>query len=227
VNDIFFDLDRTLWDFDKNSQNALKQIFEENNLNNFYQNFYQFYSTYKNVNSDLWVKYGKKKISKEELRDTRFLKTLERNKIFDKQLANKISQEYIYLSPRQIELFPTTLETLIELKNRNYNLHIITNGFEEVQYIKLKESKLEEYFDIIVCSEHVGFNKPDKRIFYHALKLANAKIEQSMMIGDDLKIDVLGANQLGIEAILFDPYNDHKTQSFKKINRLEELLSIV
>jgi len=224
LKDIFFDLDRTLWDFEKNSQHALNQIYHKHQLDRHFEHFLHFHQTYKNINSDLWVKYGKKKITKEELRDARFLKTLQHHNIHDESLAIKISDDYIDLSPRQTELFPTTIETLQALKAKNYNLHIITNGFVEVQYIKLKESNLAPYFDVIVCSEHIGFNKPDKRIFYHALEQANAQVETSLMVGDDLKVDILGANQIGMEAVLFDPHNEHKTQAFRKIQQLDELL---
>ena len=224
---LFFDLDRTLWDFEKNSNVALQHIYKEYELDNHFEHFLQFYKTYKNINSDLWVKYGSKKITKEELRDTRFLKTLEKHKIYSPELAKKISEDYIHISPRQTQLFPKTIDTLKELKNRNYSLHIITNGFEEVQYIKLKESLLDSYFDIIVCSEHIGFNKPDKRIFQHAMNQANAKVFESVMIGDDLKIDILGANQIGMEAILFDPNDEHKTKAFQKIKVLDELLTFL
>jgi putative hydrolase of the HAD superfamily len=96
-----------------------------------------------------------------------------------------------------------------------------------VQYIKLNNSKLSPFCDVIVCSEHSGFNKPDKRIFIHALELADAKIEESMMIGDDLQVDVLGANQVGMEAVLFDPEKKHKSRAFRVVNDLKELLEFL
>lgn len=224
---IFFDLDRTLWDFETNSKKALNHIFHEYKLALHFNHFEQFHHTYLKVNADLWKKYGKNKISKQELRNTRFLKTLQQHQVYDETLAATISDAYINLSPKQTQLFPNAIETLQELKNRGYQLHIITNGFEEVQYIKLAESKLRPFFDVIVCSEHIGINKPDKRIFIHALELANAKSEESIMVGDDLQIDILGANQVGIEAILFDPYKKHKSKAFRVIRDLNELLDLV
>lgn len=227
IKHIFFDLDRTLWDFESNSKRALELMYADYSLADLFQSFESFHHSYKNVNSDLWKKYGKQKISKEELRDTRFLKTLEKHKVLNATLAAKLSKSYLDLSPKQTQLFPNTLETLFELKNRNYKLHIITNGFQEVQHIKLEKSKLSSYFDIIVCSEHVGFNKPDKRIFHHALDLAKATAFESMMVGDDLEVDVLGANQLGMEAVLFDPYQRHRSKSFQVLNDIKELLDIL
>lgn len=224
VKHIFFDLDRTLWDFDANSRKALQHIFHEYQLENYIESFYHFHNTYLKINIDLWRKYGKNKITKEYLRDNRFLKTLKHHDIHDEGLAYKISQAYLHLSPKQTQLFPNTLETLTRLYQLGYKMHIITNGFVEAQYIKLKESKLEPFFDIIVCSEHIGFNKPDKRIFKHALSLAHAKAEESLMIGDDLRIDILGANQVGMEAILFDPNKKYKSRAFKIIHSLSELV---
>lgn len=223
---LFFDLDRTLWDFEANSRSALQHIFHEYKLHLHFEEFDKFHRTYLRVNNELWKKYGKKKITKEQLRDTRFLKTLQQHSIFDEALAKEISNAYIELSPKQTLLFPGAIETLQELKKRGYILHIITNGFKEVQYIKLDASGLSPFFDVIVCSEHIGFNKPDKRIFYHALELADAKAEESAMIGDDLEVDILGANQVGMEAILFDPHKRHKSKAFKVIHDLEELLDL-
>lgn len=227
IKHLFFDLDRTLWDFEANSKKALEHIFHEYKLHTHFHHFESFHHTYLKINNDLWKKYGKKKITKEQLRDTRFLKTLQQHQVNDEDLALKISEAYINLSPNQTQLFPNALETLSELKNRGYILHIITNGFQEVQYIKLNNSKLSPFFDVIVCSEHIGFNKPDKRIFIHALELADAKIEESMMIGDDLQVDVLGANQVGMEAVLFDPEKKHKSRAFRVVNDLKELLEFL
>lgn len=227
IKHLFFDLDRTLWDFEANSKKALEHIFHEYKLHTHFHHFESFHYTYLKINNDLWKKYGKKKITKEQLRDTRFLKTLQQHQVNDSDLALKISEAYINLSPNQTQLFPNALETLTELKNRGYILHIITNGFQEVQYIKLNNSKLSPFFDVIVCSEHIGFNKPDKRIFIHALELADAKIEESMMIGDDLQVDVLGANQVGMEAVLFDPEKKHKSRAFRVVNDLKELLEFL
>lgn len=227
IKHIFFDLDRTLWDFEANSKKALQEIFLEHKLISHFNHFESFHHTYLKINADLWKKYGKKKITKEQLRDSRFLKTLQQHEVNDEVLAGKISESYIHLSPKQTLLFPNALETLSELKNRGYILHIITNGFQEVQYIKLNESKLSPFFDVIVCSEHIGFNKPDKRIFMHALELAGAKAEESMMIGDDLQVDVLGANQVGMEAVLFDPEKKHRSKAFRVINDLKELLGFL
>ncbi len=221
---LFFDLDRTLWDFETNSKKALQILFSELSLGDRIEHFNHFHHTYIRINAELWKLYGKGKLNKDELRDSRFLKALEHHKIYDLELANKLSNGYIEISPRQTSLFPNTLETLADLKAQGYKMHIITNGFAEVQYIKLEQSGLSPFFDVIVCSEAVGFNKPDPRVFQHAMTLAQTQSSESIMIGDDREVDIFGAMQAGMRAILFDPQNQYgKTNAEPKIESLSEL----
>jgi putative hydrolase of the HAD superfamily len=221
---LFFDLDRTLWDFEKNSKKALKHLFEEFHLNASIEHFNHFHHTYKRINADLWKKYGKGKITKEELRDARFIETLKHHEIHDEKLATELSNGYIEISPRQTELFPNTLETLVELQHMGYQMHIITNGFQEVQYLKLEESKLAPFFQQIICSEAVGYTKPDARVFHHAMQLAQTSPKDSVMIGDDREVDIMGAMQVGMHAILFDPENQYaQLPGEPKISNLETL----
>ena len=228
IKHIFFDLDRTLWDFEKNSQHALKLLFCKYDLKKYVRQFYDFFYTYKSINSDLWVKYGKGNISKEELRVVRFKKTLEKFNCFDRELAAQISNDYIDISPSLKNLFPNTIESLKALKFQDYNLHIITNGFREVQLKKMTNCNMIHFFDVIVSSEDIGFNKPDQRIFKHALNLAKACPEESLMIGDDLNVDVNGAANVGMHAFLFDPMMRYrKVRGFQVINDLIEVPSLV
>lgn len=221
---LFFDLDRTLWDFEKNSKKALQYLFESLNLSAKIAHFNHFHHTYKRINADLWKKYGKGKINKTELRDARFIETLKFHDIHDEKLANELSNGYIEVSPRQTELFPNTIETLHELQKMGYQMHIITNGFQEVQYIKLEESKLTPFFQHIICSEEVGFTKPDPRVFHYAMHLAKTTSQGSVMIGDDREVDIFGAMQVGMQAVLFDPENQYaKVPGEPKITNLEEL----
>jgi putative hydrolase of the HAD superfamily len=221
---LFFDLDRTLWDFEKNSKKALQILFKDLKLDDKIEHFNHFHHTYTRINAELWKLYGKGKLKKEELRDARFIETLKYHEILDTELATTLSNGYIEISPKQTNLFPETLETLEELKRMKYNMHIITNGFEEVQYIKLEHSKLAPFFDVIVCSEAVGFNKPDPRVFQYAMQKAQTTASQSFMIGDDREVDIFGAIQVGMQAILFDPENQYsKTNGEPKIQNLNEL----
>jgi putative hydrolase of the HAD superfamily len=218
---IFFDLDRTLWDFDKNSTAMLKYLYENYLKDSTYSHFLQFKNNYESINAKLWKLYGSNKISKEELRSERFKQTLALQGIYDVNLANQLSDEYVEKSPRQTQLFPNTKDCLNTLKREGYQLHIITNGFKEVQFIKLECAEIRSFFDVIVCSEMVGYNKPDKRIFEYALELTNAKPHESVMIGDDLEVDILGANRVGMQSVLFDPAKKHKfTSGFQVIHDL-------
>jgi putative hydrolase of the HAD superfamily len=228
---LFFDLDRTLWDFEKNSEIALFKLFHELSLDEAIDSFELFHSKYKKNNALLWKEYGAGRLSKENLRNDRFKITLEYFEINNPDIVNKISDGYVELSPQQTALFPHTHETLDYLKKEGYNMHIITNGFKEVQYIKLNKSGLDHYFDVIVCSEDVGQNKPSPAIFKHSLDSANAKAADSVMIGDDYEVDVVGAQNFGMYGILFDPENtfshyqdQHRIQS---LNELPGLLPFI
>ncbi len=225
---VFFDLDRTLWDFEKNSESALQIIFDELKLNDHLDSFESFHDTYKQINSEWWDKYRYGKVSKDDLRVGRFIDALAHFDINSSEIATQLSNRYVEVSPHQTILFPHTIETLKELKSNNHVLHIITNGFKEVQFIKLRNSSLIEYFDDILCSEEVGVNKPDPLVFKSALQRTNAKSDESIMIGDDFEADILGAEKCGIRGVLFDPHNHYKENNeVQKIQTLKEVPSIV
>lgn len=218
---LLFDLDRTLWDFEENSKNALSILYHQYGLDNHTEHFIQFHETYKKINRKLWEKYSKRKITKEELRTSRFTQTLEKLGINAPEIATKLGEDYIEISPNQTQLFPNTLEILTELKNLGYSMNIVTNGFAEAQFRKLENCKLTPFFDHVICSETVGFSKPDRRVYNFALEKANAKKEDTVMIGDDLRADVLGAEAAGITGILFD--EDTKRRYSKSITRISDL----
>lgn len=188
------------------------------------RNFESFHRTYKKTNAVLWNQYGKGKITKDVLRVKRFEHTLQEFQIFDKELATKLGEEYIAISPNQTAVFPNTHNTLNALKQDENQMHIITNGFKEVQFIKLEKSGLLDYFDVIICSEDVGINKPAPAIFEHALEKAGTVPERSIMIGDDYKVDILGAASIGMEGILFDPYKDYREGTHEwHVNHMDDI----
>jgi len=207
---LFFDLDHTLWDFETNSKMALKQIFVESGLNQRVEKFSSFHQTYKSVNAKLWRMYGNGQLAKEELRSKRFVDTLSNFKIIDPELAEYLSQAYLDVSPYQKNLFPGAIQMLEELKKDDFQMHIITNGFKEVQHIKLREAGLKPFFDVIVCSEEVGVNKPNPIVFQHSMEKAGAKKEKSVMIGDDYQVDYLGALSAGMKAVFFNHKGEKK-----------------
>ena len=207
---IFFDLDRTLWDFDTNSKKALELIFKDLGLENTFGSFDRFYRAYVPQNARLWGMYSNGDISKATLRYERFYATLKQFHKDDLALAKQMAEQYVQISPRQKGLFPGTVACLNELKSIGFTLHIITNGFEEVQYIKLKNCGLDSFFDVVVCSEAVGKNKPSREIFQYAMKKAGCTAVDALMIGDDFRADVSGALNSGMKAVHFDPHRISK-----------------
>ena len=228
IRQLFFDLDRTLWDFETNSKQALYHLYHELGLNDHIEHFLHFHHTYIQVNTTLWQNYGNGKITKEELRNNRFVNALSKHGITDVELAQKMSDGYIALSPRQTALFPGAKEVLHDLKKQGYKMHIITNGFKEVQFIKLENSGIREYFDMILCSEDIGVTKPHREIFQEAQRRTDCKSEHAIMIGDDFKADVIGSLNAGWSAIHFDPESKYKKErNVPRIRQLSELNDVV
>lgn len=221
---IFFDLDRTIWDFDKNSIKTLKEIFQKYKLENILNcPFDDFYLIYKKHNTVLWEAYRNNQIKKEKLSLERFLFTLNDFNNYDLLLANYIAEDYIKLSPQKNELLPNAKDTL-EFLYKKFKLHIITNGFKEVQFIKLKNSGIDKFFTHVITSEEVGVQKPDRRIFEFALQKTGAKAENSIMIGDDLKVDVDGAMKVGMDQVFFNVNSSTTIHNATfEIKSLEEL----
>ncbi len=210
---IFFDLDRTLWDFDKSSKEAFEEIFNNLGLRERgIDSVDKLYRKYTVHNEKLWDLYREGKLAKEELRGLRFHLTLKDFGIDDRELADKFGNEYIRISPLKANLFPRALNILEYLKPK-YKLHIITNGFSEVQDIKIKTAGLNNFFDKIITSEEAGTKKPDTKIFEYALKKANANPNESLMIGDDFEVDIIGAINAGIDQVLFDPKREYTVKS--------------
>ena len=167
-------------------------------------NFSEFLNTYYVINEDLWLKYRNGEITKEILRHKRFIDTLKNLNIENDKIAVQMGEDYIKKSPYKTGLFPNTTETLAYLKDKGYRMFLLTNGFLEVQRIKIKESKLDVFFEKMITSEEAGFQKPHRKIFEYALKSVNAKKDESIMIGDDIENDILGAKQFGIDTVFFN-----------------------
>ena len=224
---IFFDLDRTLWDFDKNSEKTLEQLYRDFSLQSSFGNFLFFKNRYEYHNKKLWLAYYQNRIEKEELSYRRFYLTLKEAGQDDIELAKEIAQDFIDISPLQTETFPHTHKCLEYLKDKNYQLHIITNGFNEVQGRKLQNSKLESFFTHVITSEDAGANKPHAQIFDFAFNLTGAQINNSIMIGDDLNTDIKGARDMGMDHIYFNPKKaSHKEDLTFEIENLKELIDI-
>jgi len=224
---IFFDLDRTLWDFDKNSEKTLEQLFRDFNLQDTFGSFLFFKNRYEYHNKKLWIAYYQNRIEKDELSYRRFYLTLKEGGMDDIELSKEIAQDFIELSPLQTETFPHTHNCLEYLKEKDYQLHIITNGFNEVQGRKLQNSKLNNYFTEVITSENAGANKPHAQIFEYAFEATGANSNNSIMIGDDLNTDIRGARDIGMDHIYFNPKKGkHDEKVTFEIANLKELTEI-
>jgi putative hydrolase of the HAD superfamily len=226
---IFFDLDRTLWDFESNSREELHQIYAEFKLHELGIPYaMEFIKVYKDNNDICWDLYVKGELGKEELRSKRFLDTLLHFGIKDVRLADEIGYRYVNHSPYRTVLMPDALSSLSDLKQKGYHLHIITNGFEEVQHIKLRESKLRPFFNQIITSEMAGAKKPSPMIFDFALELTDAKRNEVIYVGDDLNIDIEGGINAGWEVIFYNPHGIiHDLCTFSDISHLAQLKTIL
>lgn len=206
ITDVFFDLDHTLWDFEKNSAAAFQTIFAKHA---FTFELSEFLATYVPINESYWNLYRKDKINKVDLRFRRFDDTFSiLGHPVSREMIDILSDDYIVHLPEANHLFPGTVEALDYLHEK-YNLHIITDGFREVQHLKLANSKLDHFFKTVTTSEDAGAKKPNPKIFEHAVKKAGTSKTTSVMIGDNLEADVHGALNYGMSAIYFSNAKNH------------------
>lgn len=228
VKHIFFDLDDTLWDFEANSKNVLQQLFDEFRLDKkLNTDFNTFHTGYKKVNAALWRAYYQKDLSKEDLRDQRFHTTFCDFGYSAFEESKTISEVYLSRSPQGKLLKPGCLEVLQYLHQKNYQLHIITNGFKEVQRLKLEAAGLTPYFNTVIISEEHGYTKPDTALFRIAELLTGSTANTNVMIGDNLESDIVGGKRAGWQTIHF---NDTKTlfsNAGKSIRQLDELKGLL
>lgn len=221
---LFFDLDDTLWDFEKNSSIVLSELFIEFKLKQKIKtDFLDFYSAYKNINQHLWTQYRKKQIDKDFLRSSRFhlsLKFFDHDD-FDESLL--LNEQYLQRAPKGKLLKDGCLETLEYLAEK-HTLHIITNGFKEIQHIKIDGCGLRDYFSNIIISEEHSLTKPDEKIFRLAETFANTDRESCVMIGDNFDCDIKGANDAGWASIYFSEnehhYSGHAIKSLAELKLL-------
>lgn len=220
INNIFFDLDHTLWDFDKNSALTFALIFEMNRIGVRLQSFLEVYEP---INLKYWKLYREEKVSKEKLRYARLSETFQAiNILVSDEMIYKLSEDYIKYLTTHNHVFDGTIEILDYLRP-NYKLHIITNGFQEVQQHKLEKANIGHYFETVTNSEMVGVKKPNPKMFHFALDLAQASTENSIMIGDNYEADVLGALNMGLDAICFNYHKESLDDNIKQITHLLEL----
>ncbi|MBS1747594.1 MAG: YjjG family noncanonical pyrimidine nucleotidase [Bacteroidetes bacterium] len=225
---LFFDLDHTLWDFAANARETFCELYDKYDLKlKGVSEFDSFFERYAYHNDRLWDRYTKGFIKQEELRWKRVWLSLLDFKIADEKLAKDMAVDFLAGLPNRKNLFPYTKEILDYLVNKDYVLHLITNGFESVQHDKLKYSNLHSYFKEIITSEAAGSLKPNKEIFEFALKAAHAQTEESIMIGDNIEADIKGAMNAGLDTIFVNHIQAVTTvQPTYTIHHLQELENI-
>ncbi len=229
---VFFDLDHTLWDYDKNAEDTLVALYDKHDLSQLgARSAGDFVTHFLAVNDELWSQFNVGKISKSFLRNERFTQVFERSGIELNGLAPGFSQvfsrEFLVECPLRSAVIEGTVEILEYLKN-NYHLHIITNGFEETQTVKMKSAGILEYFDKVITSEKAGFKKPAAGIFYYALKHSRAELNTSIFIGDNLQTDIKGARDYGMDHVFFNPREVRPDVSpTYEITRLDQLKDIL
>jgi len=205
---LFFDLDHTLWDFETNSKETLHELYYLNHLNERgildFDNFFKKYSYH---NQRLWHRYTLGYIKQEELKWKRMWLTLLDFKIADEPLARLMSEQFLEHLPTKTNLFPFTIEILTYLKEKGYQLHLITNGFEQVQKRKLENSGINNYFIEVITSEASNNLKPNKEIFHYAFTKTKALADESIMIGDNLDADIQGGINAGIDTVFVNHIN--------------------
>jgi len=225
--DLFFDLDHTIWDFEKNAAETLAELFDKYRFGNFgIGSVTRFVDTYNRNNHRLWGLYHHGKITKSQLREARFADTFIELGLDPKWFPKTFEEDYLHLCPQKTHLFPYAHETLGYLREK-YTLHLISNGFSEAAEAKITGCDLKKYFATIVISETVGYHKPHPEIFHYAVGHAKTAIDDSVMIGDSLEADIRGAQNVGMDAIYFNPHDaevpvDVK-QSIRSLGELKQL----
>jgi putative hydrolase of the HAD superfamily len=216
-----------LWDFEGNSKEAFADIFRDYNLSASDSDFRKFEAVYHKYNDELWEQYRAGKIEKEVLRWTRFYLTLKEFGIDDKSLAERMDQQYITISPEKTGLIPYSREILEYLKPI-YALHIVTNGFNEVQFTKLRNAGLTGYFSNIITSEMAGHLKPNPEFFRYTLEIIQAKESECLMVGDNFQVDIEGAMQIGMDQAFYNPAGEdvapEPTYQIRSLFTLKEIL---
>ena len=229
IKHVFFDLDNTLWDHRKNARLTLEKLFKNYDIAAKHQiDFETFHTQYDIINEGLWAGLRDEKIDKAYLRKHRFYDTFLKFDIDDFELSQNFENQFLDDIVEFNEVVPGTFEILDYLKEKEYILHIITNGFEEVSYRKIEGSGMNHYFETVTSADSLGVRKPNPKIFAHALNIAEAELESSILIGDDWIADVLGARNYNLDVIFFDVFKEQPAlEDIKRVEKLEEIKSFL
>ena len=224
ITDLFFDLDHTLWDFKKNSSITFDILLKKYKIG---VGLNEFLKIYMPINFSYWKLYRDEKITKEFLRHNRLKSAFQKLNIHvEDKIIDQISDDYVLALPDNNFLIKDTF-LILDLLKKKYKLHIITNGFTEVQNKKMINSNMKKYFTCIIDSETVGVKKPNIKIFNYALNVSQAKAANSLMIGDNLEADILGALNAGFHAIHFNNNSEPIHKHCLIINELKTLIKVL
>lgn len=225
---IFFDLDHTLWDYETNSCDTLQELFVNYGLAECgVTDCSSFQQQFRKINTELWDLYDRGMITNDVIRTQRFKRILEHFNVFDEKLCNDLSIDYLNECPKRAKLIPHAIETLEYLADR-YEMTVVTNGFEEIQNVKLTAGNLHGFFNHVITSQKAGHRKPSKEIFEYAMKVNGVQSHESVMIGDNLVTDIGGARNAEIDPIFFNPDKIvHEVDVKHEITSLAELQDIL
>jgi len=224
ITDVFFDLDHTLWDFDRNSALAFQRVFHKHQIE---LDLKSFMGVYEPINFDYWKHFREERVTKQELRRGRLVDSFSAfGRAYSVEEIDLFAESYIEELPGNNYLFNGALE-ILEYLATSYKLHIITNGFHEVQHIKLEKSEIHRYFRTVTSSEEVGVKKPNPLVFEKALAKANVSAKQSVMIGDTFEADILGAESVGMETIFYNYRSESIPSKYQIVNHLLEIKNIL
>jgi putative hydrolase of the HAD superfamily len=225
---LFFDLDKTLWDFERNSREVIADLFLQRKLDSLLSDDFQnFFKVYERVNMQLWEQLRKGEIDKAYLRANRFHLSMLEFGYDNAELGQQLDKDYLEKTPLKKNLIAYSIPVLSILSQR-YRMHIITNGFDDVQHFKLENCGLKPFFDVVITSDRANAHKPERAIFDLAMRLSGARPDNAVMIGDDADVDVKGAINAGMRAIWFNQHDDGKsTADVIQIACLSELLHLL
>ncbi len=224
---IFFDLDHTLWDYECNARETLQELHTAYMLEDRGIPFVDFHQQFNKVNSDLWEQYDRGRITNDVIRNERFQKVLAHFNVVDDKLNATLSYEYLYGCPKKANLVPHAKEVL-EYLSRNYTMTVVTNGFDEIQAVKLLSGNITHYFNHVITSQKAGHKKPAREIFDYALSINNLKCHEAIMIGDNLLTDIAGARNASIDTVFYNPgalvHEEKVSHEIRCLSELQQIL---
>lgn len=225
---LFFDLDHTLWDFERNSAESLTELYQHFDLEQYISSPELFYGTFSRINLHLWEAFDRGRIPHTYIREHRFRLVLEELGVANHAFINDMGEEYLRLLPQKTHLLDGALPVLHYLQSKDYDLHIISNGFDHIQARKMQSSGIDSFFKEVITNEKAGAKKPDPKIFEYALQVAGAAPNSSLMIGDNWLADIQGAMRSGIDSVFYNPqslvFDQTPTYDIQHLNQLQTIL---